>query len=65
MAQQTSDLKRVLAIHNISDPDWVAFIVSNAIAVTKTLQVQKHSQVGTGLNHVDTPPIPLASLTSV
>jgi hypothetical protein len=43
-------------IHNIGDPDWVAFIVSNTISLTENLAwvKGKHSlKFGTSLNHVE------------
>jgi carboxypeptidase family protein len=43
-------------IHNIGDPDWVAFIIGNTIAVTEnfTWVKGKHNfKFGTSLNHVE------------
>ncbi|HTT61666.1 MAG TPA: carboxypeptidase regulatory-like domain-containing protein [Bryobacteraceae bacterium] len=43
-------------LHNIGDPDWVAFIISNTIAVTEnfTWVKGKHNlKFGTSLNHVE------------
>jgi hypothetical protein len=43
-------------IHNIGDPDWVAFIISNTIAVTENFSwvKGKHNlKFGTSINHVE------------
>ena len=43
-------------IHNIGDPDWVAFIISNTIALTEnfTWVKGKHNlKFGTSINHVE------------
>ena len=43
-------------IHNIGDPDWVAFIISNTIALTENFTWVKgrHTlKFGTSLNHVE------------
>ncbi|MFN7994133.1 MAG: carboxypeptidase regulatory-like domain-containing protein [Bryobacteraceae bacterium] len=43
-------------LHNIGDPDWVAFIISNTIAITEnfTWVRGKHTlKFGTSLNHVE------------
>ena len=43
-------------IHNIGDPDWVAFIISNTIALTENFSwvKGKHNfKFGTSLNHVE------------
>ncbi|HYM07752.1 MAG TPA: carboxypeptidase regulatory-like domain-containing protein [Terriglobales bacterium] len=43
-------------IHNIGDPDWVAFIISNTIAATENFSWVKgrhNLKFGTSLNHVE------------
>ncbi len=50
------ELTSLPPLHNIGDPDWVAFIISNTISVTEnfTWVKGKHNlKFGTSINHVE------------
>lgn len=56
ITQGIFELSSLPPLHNIGDPDWVAFIISNTISLTEnfTWVKGKHNfKFGTSLNHVE------------
>ena len=56
ITQGIFELSSLPPLHNIGDPDWVAFIISNTLALTEnfTWVKGKHNmKFGTSLNHVE------------